>query len=75
MRCELINNCTHTLSGKLSILTAKEDKYDGQYIVTPNRTTQTLPTKGKSMLNDVEVRPIPPEFGYVEWDGSVLTIS
>lgn len=75
MRGELISNCTHTLSGKLSIGIIKEDKYDGQYVVTPNRTIQTLPTKGKSMLNDVEIRPIPPEYGYVEWDGSVLTIS
>ena len=51
------------------------DPYTGSYSVIPSREAQTLETSGKRMLRDVVVEPIPSCYGYIEWDGSVLTIS
>lgn len=33
--------------------------YDGDYVVTPKVDSQTMPTKGKVMAEDVTVNPIP----------------
>ena len=35
------------------------EPYDGPYEVTPEFSAQTLPTKGKSMRDDVTVHAIP----------------
>lgn len=35
------------------------DPYTGNYIVTPNFNQQTLPTKGKTLSDDVTVKSIP----------------
>lgn len=51
------------------------DPYQGSYEVTPTRYQQTLPVTGMSMTQDVIVHPIPPNYGLVTWDGSVLTVS
>lgn len=49
--------------------------YDGPYTVTPGRDAQVLETRGKIMTENVTVEPIPPNYGLVTWNGSVLTIS
>jgi len=49
--------------------------YDGPYTVTPGQTEQVLETRGKIMTENVTVEPIPPNYGLVTWNGSVLTIS
>lgn len=43
---------------------------------TPTRSTQILTAdSGYTGLGTVTVNPIPPEYGLVTWNGSVLTIS
>lgn len=37
------------------------EPYEGSYEVTPNWETQTLPTTGKTLEADIEVKPIPAE--------------
>ena len=49
--------------------------YDGPYEVTPTRYTQVLYTNGKQMADDVTVHPIPPNYGLITYNGSVLTVS
>ena len=49
--------------------------YSGSYTVIPSRETQTLPTRNKVLLDDIEVAPIPNNYGLITWDGSTLTVS
>jgi len=49
--------------------------YDGAYEVTPTEDTQILETHGKIMAHDVQVNPIPNNYGLITWNGSVLTVS
>lgn len=49
--------------------------YEGAYEVTPNLTTQILPTEGLAMWHDVVVNPIPSNYGLITWDGAKLTVS
>ena len=51
------------------------DEYIGPYTVTPTQETQTLKTKSKVLVKDVTVNPIPPNYGLITWDGSILTVS
>ena len=63
------------LKGKLSMRAISDEPYVGPYIVTPNRSIQTLNTMGHAMSADIRVNPIPSNYGLVTWNGSVLTIS
>ena len=49
--------------------------YGGPYEVVPNQSTQTLNTAGKTLANNVTVKPIPSNYGLITWNGSVLTVS
>ena len=60
--------------GTGSSSTAEIPAYTGDYDVTPSLLTQTLNTNGKQMTDDVNVNPIPTDFGQVSQSGSVLTI-
>ena len=43
----------------LQIVNIAGDPYKGDYAVTPKVDQQTLPTKGKTMAEDVTIHPIP----------------
>lgn len=49
--------------------------YTGEYEVTPSEATQTLATIGKRMINNVTIHPIPSNYGRIEYNGAVLTVS
>lgn len=51
------------------------DEYDGPYAVTPTTTAQTLATRGLLSTADIVVNPIPSNYGLVQWNGAVLTVS
>ena len=51
------------------------EHYEGAYEVTPNLTTQILPTEGLAMWHDVVVNPIPSNYGLITWNGAKLTVS
>lgn len=51
------------------------DPYLGAYEATPTQETQTFATSGMTMTADFVVNPIPSNYGLIEWDGSVLTVS
>lgn len=52
-----------------------ERPYGGAYRVTPSRSNQVLPTIGRYLDRDIVIEAIPGNYGLVEWNGSVLTIS
>lgn len=49
--------------------------YDGEYEVTPTRSTQVLETGGFKMAQNVIVNPIPRNYGLITYDGSGLMVS
>ena len=51
------------------------EPYTGSYTVTPDTTTQSLPTANKRMTADVEVTEIPTDFGQVTQSGTDLSVS
>ena len=51
------------------------DPYEGEYSVTPSEAAQVLATEGKWARHDIVVQPIPNNYGRIEWNGSVLTVS
>ena len=51
------------------------DPYTGAYEVTPTTETQTLATVGKRMTDNVTINPIPSNYGRIEYNGAVLTVS
>lgn len=51
------------------------DEYHGSYEVTPTDVAQTLATEGLLMTADLTIAPIPSNYGLIQWNGAVLTVS
>ena len=49
--------------------------YKGAYDITPSASAQTLNTDGLMMDGNLTVRPSPSNYGLIEFDGSVITVS
>ena len=49
--------------------------YEGPVTVTPAATTQILETENTTVLSNIEIGPIPDNYGLITWDGSVLIVS
>ena len=62
--------------GEIHIVKDVGEVYKGNYDVTPNVGEQVLPTKGKYMVDDVTVNPIPQEYGLITYDHNrTITVS
>lgn len=65
-----------TMTGALTIpISTEGNPYSGGYVVEPGQEEISLPTKGKVLIKDIIVRPVPSNYGLITWDGSVITIS
>ena len=49
--------------------------YQGEYEFTPSGETQTVNTAGYALAQDIIINPIPPNYGKITWNGSVITVS
>lgn len=49
--------------------------YDGPYMITPSQQTQTLQTAGKTLSQNVTVKPIPQNYGLITYNGSYIKVS
>ena len=49
--------------------------YDGPTSVTPSGAAQTLATSGTVLHADVVVAAIPSNYGLIQWNGAVLSVS
>ena len=60
----------------LQIVNIAGDPYKGAYAVAPKTEQQILPTKGKTMAEDVTIHPIPKEYGLITYDHNrTITVS
>ena len=50
-------------------------EYTGPTEITPSNETQTLITAQTSVLNNITIKPIPSNYGLINWNGSTLTVS
>lgn len=50
-------------------------EYVGPVEVIPSEHEQVLHTARKSVESDIIVNPIPSNYGLIQWNGSVLTVS
>ena len=67
-----------TFDGQCGIVTSIGSTYpvyQGPVSVTPAATTQILETENSTVLSNIEIGPIPDNYGLITWDGSVLTVS
>lgn len=51
------------------------ETYTGTYEVTPSAETQTLDVEGMRMSRPLTVNPIPSNYGRIDWNGAILTVS
>lgn len=49
--------------------------YTGEYVVTPAETEQVLLTNGLIAAHNIVINPIPSNYGKINWNGAVLTVS
>ena len=64
-------------SGEFGIVTQVRaaDYYTGDTTVTPSAETHVLDTHGLLLSSDITINPIPTNYGLIQWDGAVLTVS
>ena len=60
---------------KVLYVDTQRQVYPGPYEATPTQQTQTLPTNGFMMEQDITINPIPNNYGLITWNGAVLTVS
>lgn len=77
---------TPTISGSLSgsgsisatlgvPVYVEHETYEGTTEVTPSDETQVLLTSGFMMVDNITINPIPSNYGRIEWNGSIITVS
>ena len=49
--------------------------YEGETVIEPNQSIQTLQTAGRVLLTNITVNPMPSNYGLITWNGSTLTVS
>lgn len=49
-------------------------EYAGPYEVTPSQETQILETSDKVATANIIIKPIPQNYGLIEWNGQYLTV-
>lgn len=65
-----------SLSGKIGIperITPAQ--YTGPTTVTPTQEQQVLHTQDFFLIENIVIEPIPNNYGLIEWNGAVLTVS
>lgn len=50
------------------------DWYEGPFVFTPSEEEQTVSISEKVSLRDLTIRPIPQNYGRIEWNGSTLRV-
>ena len=58
-----------------SVMAAIASPYHGAYTITPSEQAQTSPTAGMNLAQDIIVNPIPSNYGWRTYNGSVITVS
>lgn len=65
-----------TLSGVLTIPSSVgAEPYQGEYVITPTESEQTIPILGMMATDDITVNPIPSNYGLITYNGSTIMVS
>lgn len=65
-----------TISATLGVpVYAEHETYEGTTEVTPSDEAQVLLTSGLLMVDNITINPIPSNYGRIEWNGSIITVS
>ena len=65
-----------TISATLGVpVYAEYETYEGETEVTPSDEAQVLLTSGLLMVDNITINPIPSNYGRIEWNGSIITVS
>lgn len=70
-----ITRDTPTLTGVVEISGSIYPTYSGETTITPSSEEQVVLTKGKVLVDDILINPIPQNYGLISWNGSTLTVS
>lgn len=62
--------------GEVQIVETGGEPYEGDYAVTPKAEKQVMLTKGKTLIDDITINPIPREYGLITYDHKrTITVS
>lgn len=73
----IINGTLTKKPGSLIGIISKDasiEYYQGEYEFTPSSEEQVIATKSKFLSENIIIKPVPPTFGRIEWNGSYLTV-
>ena len=59
----------------VQVVVVGADNFDGEYEYTPSEEMQVIPIYGKRATQDITINPIPSNYGRIDWNGAVLTVS
>lgn len=66
---------TPTLTGVVEISGSIYPTYSGETTITPSSEEQVVLTKGKVLVDDILINPIPQNYGRIAWNpGVTLTV-
>lgn len=76
VKAEVTTNILGLISAEInsSIVGGVYKKYEGSYLITPTLTSQTLPTKERSLKEDIIIYPIPIRRFENEYGGETVII-
>ena len=70
-------NTLNTINGEMGTIIPYSTfpSYEGSTEITPTDEAQTLSTEGLLLWENITIKPIPSNYGKIEWNGSTLTVS
>lgn len=58
-----------------AFIAGQYDPYQGETEFTPGPETQVVSTRGKLLMSDIVINPIPQNYGLITYNGNVITVS
>ncbi len=64
-----------SIGGDMAFTPGAVELYSGPYTFTPTQSTQVVYIDNKLATENIEIEPIPSNYGLITWNGSFLTVS
>jgi hypothetical protein len=58
-----------------AFIVGQYDPYQGETEFTPGPDEQVVSTRGKVLMSDIVINPIPQQYGLITYNGNVITVS
>lgn len=59
---------------KIERMSYPAKRYEGSYEFTPSDEEQTILISGQIAEQNIRIKPVPQNYGRIEWDGSTLRV-